>query len=80
MIEYRSIYKCRLCGKVYESGCTGSNKTAMKAAASTCVGSQSFTQQPLMNEVHCCKNGDIGIADFQGFVVINLDEQPEGTA
>lgn len=70
--EYRAIYKCRLCGEVYESGCAGGRKIAMQAAISSCLCFQSFPQQPSMNEVHYCKNGDFGVADFQGFRGVNL--------
>lgn len=70
MTEYRAIFKCRLCGETYESGCTGGAKAAMDGALSACIGKQLIPNAPCMNEVHNCKDGGLGIADFQGFRVV----------
>lgn len=32
MSEYTAIFKCRLCGEVYKSGCTAGKEVAMNAA------------------------------------------------
>lgn len=67
-MEYRAVFKCRLCGETYESGCATGNKiVALLSATGACVGKQIQPQGPILTEVHSCKNGDFGIADFQGF-------------
>lgn len=67
-MEYRTVFKCRLCGECYEGGCTGSEKVVFNATLSACLGIPSKDPQaPCMTEVHSCKDGGIGVADFQGF-------------
>ena len=67
-MEYKTIFKCRLCGECYEGGCTGSENIAFSAAISVCLGVPSKDPQaPCMTEVHSCKDGSIGVADFQRF-------------
>lgn len=67
MMEYRTVFKCRLCGECYESGCTGSEAVALQSVTFACLGLPSQPQAPTMTEPHACKNGDIGVSDFQGF-------------
>lgn len=66
MKEYRAIFKCRLCGCIYTGGIAG-RTTAAASATCACLGDRLIPQAPRMNEIHYCENGDIGIADFQGF-------------
>lgn len=66
-MEYQSMFRCRLCGKIYKEGCTGNEDIAMKAVMDTCLGKPLLLQQPNMTQIHCCKNGSYGVADFQGF-------------
>lgn len=47
-MEYRTIFKCRLCGETYESGCTGNENIAFSAAISACLGIPS--KDPFFNE------------------------------
>ncbi len=66
-MEYRTIFKCRLCGESYEGGCTGSEKVALQSVTFACLGLPApEPQAPGMTEVHCCKNGSFGVADFRG--------------
>ncbi|MDE7242882.1 MAG: hypothetical protein K2O18_02745 [Oscillospiraceae bacterium] len=67
MMEYRTIFKCRLCGETYEGGCTGNENVALRAVIFACMGKSSEPQAPTLTEAHSCMNGDIGVADFQGF-------------
>lgn len=66
-MKYRTIFKCRLCGEIYEGGCTGSQSVAMQAITLACLGILSQPQAPTLIEPYSCKNGDFGVADFQGF-------------
>lgn len=67
--EYRSIFKCRLCGKQYESGGMCNNlDLVVNETIRRCIGiACKEPQTPSMTEVHLCGNGNIGIADFQGW-------------
>lgn len=69
MAEYHAIYKCRLCGKHYDSAATSSRELAIKETTLLCCGIESKQPQaPQITEVHLCKNGNIGIADFKGWL------------
>jgi hypothetical protein len=67
MSEYTAIFKCRLCGEVYKSGCTAGKEVAMNAAIGASQGIPLVMQQPSLTEVHFCTDESWGIADFQGF-------------
>ncbi len=69
---YKAMFKCRLCGKVYENGAATANRKIVKKAMLhlVCTGKPSEPQAPLLLELHYCNeydNGDIGIADFIGW-------------
>lgn len=69
MAEYHAIFKCRLCGKNYDSAGTTSRDVAIRETMLLCTGGKSYEPQaPQMTEAHFCKNGNIGIADFQGWL------------
>lgn len=42
MSEYTAIFKCRLCGEIYKSGCTAGKKVAMNAAIGASQGMESW--------------------------------------
>lgn len=74
MSEYKSIFKCRLCGETYESACTGNEEIALQSVVFACLQNENlnfpkliFPQSPSITEPHHCKNGSFGVADFQGF-------------
>lgn len=73
-MEYKTVFKCRLCGECYESGCTGSQSVALQATVCACLGKSFQPQSPDLTEPHFCKNGDIGVADFQGFRKVEKNE------
>lgn len=70
--EYRTVYKCRLCGERYYSGVTRSRKIALEHIAYTVNEKCLNLETPLLVEPHICKNGGIGVADFQGFEEIEI--------
>lgn len=67
--EYKAVYKCRLCGERYTDCITG-RATAVGIAYELAVGvGTHIPQAPTMRTVHLCKNGGIGMSDFQGWEV-----------
>lgn len=69
MAEYHAIYKCRLCGEHYDSAGTTNRELAIRESTLLCLGVKgNEPQAPQMTEVHLCKNGSIGIADFKGWI------------
>ena len=70
--EYRAIYKCRLCGEEFYNAGTSCEDTASKATMYTVLESSGITPQfesrnaPIQFELHNCKDGRYGMADFQG--------------
>ena len=68
MVEYRAVYKCRLCGKVFENGITGSGCVAGIAIRLTTE--DNFIQSGIYGHrhiTHNCEDGSFGFADYQGF-------------
>lgn len=73
-MEYKSIYKCRLCGEVFSDG-----ETDKSNARFVCTGLMMSEHLPnrytgfssFRNIVHFCKDGSFGFADFQGFEKMN---------
>lgn len=65
--EYRSIFKCRLCGEIYEDGCIrGDHTLATRHMLATLTDLFPTSQAPELNDIHSCKDGSLGISDFQG--------------
>ncbi len=64
---YQAIYKCRLCGEMYDSTFTSNEILAIKTTIDACLGIKSEeTCAPTMQQVHNCKDGSLGVGDFQG--------------
>jgi len=70
--EYNPLYKCRLCGRVFESGGIVCNDLQISMVVSQLT--QRETVHPgggaiglSRTAAHTCKNGDEGMADFLGF-------------
>ncbi len=64
---YIAKYKCRLCGKEYESVITG-EVLARRCMYQTVYGIKSGEPLcPTIYEMHHCDNGSFGISDFLGF-------------
>lgn len=70
-MEYKAIYKCRLCGEVYKNGVTTGQDMAMRCMAELVCGIRGTVPiAPTMTETHYCGGdyaGSLGLADFQGW-------------
>ncbi len=72
MAEYQTIFKCRLCGKLYKGIATGNEKVALETIVDACLGIESAViQAPHLKEAHFCADGSYGVADFYGYEKIN---------
>lgn len=70
MLEYRAIYKCRLCGEEFESAVTESVDIAIKHILIVTAGykTSEYIGTPVTElSMHSCKDGSMGLADFLGF-------------
>lgn len=70
MTEYQAIYKCRLCGKKFESAVTTSADIAIRHMVSITTGHDplEFIGAPVTKTyMHSCIDGSMGLADFLGF-------------
>ena len=67
-IIYKAKYKCRLCGKIYESGATTGNRDiVIKSMIEFVAGNNTMPQAPTLYDIHYCKHSKIGVADFIGW-------------
>ena len=67
-MNYRAMYKCRLCGNRYPCMGTGSKEIAYKTVVQlTALGYSLESLAPTMTAPHLCPSGSVGIADFQGW-------------
>ena len=82
---YRALYKCRYCDSVFKGGETTNQHIPTMVMAEFCCGKPIATNQGIpvsQLEIHdatdlCCmksKIAHIGIADFIGFQVEEIDE------
>jgi hypothetical protein len=76
---YQAVYKCRICGGETSGCCTDSESTAMREIWNLKVNALSEqSAHPHMIETHHCKDGSIGVADFQGFKKIKEADEIKG--
>ena len=67
-MEYKAIYKCRLCGRTYHNGATTGAKQATLCMELLHGGIRGVVPQaPAMTETHHCGGDCLGLADFQGW-------------
>lgn len=70
-MEYKAVYKCRLCGEVFAVTGTADKKTAQECTWALCLGIiHTDPLAPTMTDVHNCGGdhaGSLGLADFQGW-------------
>lgn len=67
-MEYRAIYKCRLCGNKFSCTKTGNEDIVTKNVIElTSLGYSLGAMMPSMTSPHLCPSGSWGIADFQGW-------------
>lgn len=75
MTEYQAIYKCRLCGKEFESAMTTSADVARKQILHATIGYkiEEWIGPPLeKNTMHSCKDGSMGVSDFLGIKKVEV--------
>lgn len=70
---YKATYKCRLCGEEIPSGVVTNNRALAAGTATALVEGVDIDDPlaPVMQKVHYCENGGIGISDFQGWRLNN---------
>lgn len=56
-----------MCGETYTSGITKTRGHALTEALDVINGKYLSPTSPSIYEIHTCKNGNVGISDFQGF-------------
>lgn len=70
-MEYKAVYKCRLCGQVYQNGATTGEAMATAHMAELSVGlCGTVPMAPRKIEPHYCGGkytGSLGVADFCGW-------------
>lgn len=67
-MQYKAVYRCRLCGKEYRPGITTDQAMAVahmeELAAGLCG---TVPVAPRLTEPHPCHDGSLGVADFLGW-------------
>lgn len=68
-MEYKAIYKCRICGQKYTSGATTCKDIAYRTVVElTAMGYSVEAQAPTMTAPHICQGErGVGVADFLGW-------------
>lgn len=75
---YYAIYKCRLCKERFENQGTSTKDVAFDVTMRTALGlKHKDPMNPCMTEVHLCKDGSFGIADFLGMKYMNDTNRKE---
>lgn len=65
--KYQAIYKCRLCGKLFNGVAISSERIALETTTDACLGIKNeVICAPQIREVHLCADGSYGVADFLG--------------
>lgn len=65
MSEYREIYKCRLCGEIFEDVGKVNEKMAFQNITRSVI--KNMDNYITNNLVHSCTDGSFGFADFLGY-------------
>lgn len=74
-MEYRGIYKCRLCGEEFEDCCTRSKGLALNCMIAFVLNEKAKSPiQPSQFQMHSCKDKSMGVADFQGWKAIDREQ------
>lgn len=75
-MEYRAIYKCRLCNKEFEDACTCNKGLVFDCMiAMVCDTKLGQPLEPQKLNLHCCDDKSMGLADFQGWKSIDRENQ-----
>ena len=72
LTKFVNVYKCRLCGEMFTSSGTNSEIAAWKGTLHEIMKASGLDTPcstpevtPTMFEMHSCKNGSYGVADFR---------------
>ncbi len=82
MKELVATYKCKLCGKSFETGRTGPN-VAQSILIAFEIGDPSLMKNIMGASymhptcTHCCADGSYGLAEFLGFKMEENEEDAE---
>jgi len=77
MIEAQFKYKCRRCGKMNYNPCCAvdlARYILVEIVLHGVGGSSQKGGRVYMHTTHCCKDGGYGIADLQGFRVVDTSK------
>lgn len=73
LTKYVNVYKCRLCGEMFANSGTDSEIVAWKGTLHEIMRASGLDTPcstpevtPTMFEMHSCKDGSYGVAEFQG--------------
>lgn len=69
-MEYRAVYKCRLCGERYSPGYYDTDlRTVENHMEEMAAGIRGTPLTALVSEkkIHRCADSSLGLADFQGW-------------
>ena len=81
MSRFDAVYRCRMCGEIYTDVSTDAGKGNQMFVAgimyrATRRKEPEEPMEPELMEVHFCKNGNIGVADFQGLRLNGGQDKP----
>lgn len=65
-MAYFGMYKCRLCGEKYIKCSVSNAEMVIKHFIGLTTPNKALQQINLL-DMHSCKGGNFGLADFQGF-------------
>lgn len=66
-MAYLGMYKCRLCGEKYMRVSVPSSDDVVRQFLGMTIPEYNRRQQVTESDMHSCKNGNYGFADFLGF-------------
>lgn len=75
---YKEIYKCRLCGALFEVDTENPMESyaAESRVSLLCSGHSlgTITNSPRLYHAHACDDGSFGLSDFQGIKKIGVSK------
>ena len=70
--EAQYLYKCRRCGEIDRSACSGEN-LAMTTTVDIVLGIPTTGIPLRLVDMHICKDGNYGVTDFIGTEIVEVD-------
>ena len=65
---YKAKHRCRLCGERFIGSCATGNRDLAFQYILSITANLPFKEVQTPTEIHFCKDGSIGRADFEGWV------------